>query len=89
MTTTSIPLLGLALLALPLLARPDGTDGGEESPPVQRGPQVGGSRSDSSPPLRDIPPVPHPPGHRVHTVKPIPRPKPKPPPPEAGEAPAK
>ena len=87
MMRSSIPLLGLALLALPVLACPDGADGGDESPPVQRGPQVGESRHDTSPPLRDIPPVPHPPGQRVHTVKPLPRPKPAPPP-EADDKPA-
>ena len=55
MIRPSLPLLGLAVLALPVLAQPDG---GEEQPSVQRNPQVGESRSDTSPPLRDIPPVP-------------------------------
>jgi len=80
-----ISLLGLTFLALAATACPDG---GEEPPPVQRGPEVGGSRHDTSPPLRAIPPVPHPPGNRVHTVKPIPRPKPAPPP-KADDAPDK
>lgn len=78
MIRPSLPLLGLAVLALPVLAQPDG---GEEQPSVQRNPQVGESRSDTSPPLRDIPPVPHQPGQRVHEVKPVPRPKPQPAPP--------
>ena len=78
MIRPSIPFLRLAMLALPVLAQPDG---GEEQPPVQRNPQVGESRSDTSPPLRDIPPAPRQPGHRVHEVKPVPRPRPQPPPP--------
>lgn len=48
----------------------------EGSPPVQRGPEVSGSRSDASPPLKDIPPAKRSTKRRVHPVKPLPRPKP-------------
>lgn len=62
------PLLTLAILA---------QDAGEP-PPVTRNPEVGESRHDISPPLRDIPPAKRRKGHRVHPVKPLPRPKPPP-----------
>jgi hypothetical protein len=79
--------LGLASLAA--LTAAAGADGGPDEPPVQRNPQVGESRHDSSPPLREIPPAPRQPGVRVHEVKPIPRPRPPPdagtPAPEPGE----
>jgi hypothetical protein len=62
-------------------AKGDGADGGEpdggaEAPRegVQTGPEVGGSRSDVSPPLRDLKTPPEPPGHRVHPWRRIPRP---------------
>ncbi|HEY6908516.1 MAG TPA: hypothetical protein VI356_04045 [Myxococcales bacterium] len=66
------PLLGIAILA---------QDAGEP-PPVDRNPEVGESRHDISPPLRDIPPAKRRKGHRVHPVKPLPRPKP---PPDGGQ----
>ena len=62
-----------------VLACNDG--GAPEQPPVQRNPDVGESKHDSSPPLRDIPPAPHLPGQRVHPVRPVPRPRPA----DAGE----
>jgi hypothetical protein len=65
------PLLTLAIVA---------HDGGE--PPVTRNPEVGESRHDISPPLRDIPPAKRRKGHRVHPVNPLPRPKP---PPDGGQ----
>jgi hypothetical protein len=52
--------------------------GSGEPVPVQREPQVTGSRHDSSKPLRDLPPAERKPGKRVHPVKRIPRPAPKP-----------
>ena len=50
-------------------------------PKVERGPKVSGSRSSTSPPLREIPPAEPKPGLRVIPVKPLPR---KQPPPDAG-----
>jgi hypothetical protein len=50
------------------------SDGG--TPPGQKGPEVTGSQSDSSPPLRDIPPAKRQEEKRVHPVKPLPRPPP-------------
>ena len=52
--------------------------GGPSEPPVQRNPEVGESRHDTSPPLRDLPPAQEQPGKRVHPVLPLPRPKPAP-----------
>jgi hypothetical protein len=71
------------ILCAPLLAATP-TDGGGEPVPVQRGPEVSGSKHDSSPPLREIPPATRKPGKRVHPVKRLPRPAPKP---EDGGAP--
>jgi len=45
---------------------------------VQRNPEVGESKHDTSPPLRDLPPLKEAPGPRVHPVLPLPRPKPAP-----------
>ena len=47
-------------------------------PAVQHGPEVSGSRSDTSPPLRDIKAAPEKPGKRVHPWRHIPRPRPPP-----------
>lgn len=77
MRFTSAPALSCVLLAPALLlgcATDSGTGG--TGPDVQQGPEVSGSRNDTSPPLRDIPPAKNPPGKRIHEVKPIPRPKP-------------
>lgn len=74
----------LALSALALLIACNAADGGVDDggPPVQRNPEVTNEeRHDTSRPVREIPPQPHPPGHRVHEVKRIPRP-----PPEAPDA---
>jgi hypothetical protein len=62
-------------LSLALTATACETDGGTPPTKVQ-GPEVTGSQSDSSPPLRDIPPAKRQEGHRVHPVKPLPRPSP-------------
>jgi hypothetical protein len=66
-------------------AKGDGVDGGvpdggagvrpREEVQTQTGPEVSGSRSDVSPPLRDLKPTPEPPGHRVHPWRRIPRPQ--------------
>ena len=72
----------IGLLCVPLLAAADG--GGGEPVPVQRGPEVTGSKHDSSQPLREIPPATRKPGKRVHPVKRIPRPAPKPTPDDGG-----
>jgi hypothetical protein len=61
--------LAAETLALAVLCQ----DGGTPDPKVERNPDVGESRHDTSPPLTEIPPVPHPPGKRVHPVLPIPR----------------
>jgi hypothetical protein len=55
---------------------------GDAVPPPRRGPDVSGSRHDTSPPLREIPPARRHRGKKVHPVKPLPRP-----PPEPGEKP--
>jgi hypothetical protein len=65
----------LAALSLMLSATACNQDGGTP-PPEQHGPEVTGSQSDSSPPLRDIPPAKRQEGQRVHPVKPVPRPPP-------------
>ena len=46
----------------------------QPAPVVQHGPEVSGSRSSTSPPLRDIPPAVHKPGKLVHPWRHIPRP---------------
>ena len=77
----STGLLGSTLLTL--CASACQSDGG--SPPeakVERGPEVSGSQSDTSPPLREIPPAERKPGLRVIPVKPLPRKRP----PDAGPA---
>ena len=81
-----LPALGCALLAARVLAMSCASDGGSApEPEVKRGPKVDEAQhSDTSPPLRDIPPAKEQPGHRVHEVKPIPRPKPQPPPEDGG-----
>ena len=69
----------LAVSALALLMACNPGDGGvdDSAPVVQRNPEVTNEeRHDTSRPVRDIPPQPHPPGHRVHEVKRIPRPPP-------------
>jgi hypothetical protein len=62
-------------LALTATAACESSDGGTP-PPEQKGPEVTGSQSDSSPPLRDIPPAKRQDEKRVHPVKPLPRPHP-------------
>jgi hypothetical protein len=54
---------------------PDGGADGQPREEAQTGPEVGGSRSDVSPPLRDLKVPPDPPGHRVHPWRRIPRPQ--------------
>jgi hypothetical protein len=50
-------------------------DGGQDAgPPVQRGAEVSGSRSDTSPPLRDIPPTRESQEKRIHPIGRLPRP---------------
>jgi hypothetical protein len=71
-----VRLLTTGLLSLAFCAQ----DAGE--PPVQKEPEVGESRHDISPPLREIPPAEPQKGLRVHPVKPVPRPKP---PPDGGQ----
>jgi hypothetical protein len=73
----AVRLLTTGLLSLAFCAQDAG-----EPPPVQKDPEVGESRHDISPPLRDIPPAEPQKGLRVHPVKPVPRPKP---PPDAGQ----
>lgn len=65
----------LVAISLALSATACESDGGAAEPPKQA-PDVSGSRSDSSPPLREIPPVKRREGKRVHPVKPLPRPAP-------------
>jgi hypothetical protein len=65
----------LVALSLALTATACDSDGGP-TPPEQKGPEVTGSQSDSSPPLREIPPAKRQEGKRVHPVKPLPRPHP-------------
>jgi len=72
---TSLPLV-LALASDPPAGEPAPPKGQAPAPEVQRGAEVSGSRSDTSPPLRDLPPAPRRPGRRVHPVKPLPRPAP-------------
>jgi hypothetical protein len=73
------------LAAISLALSTTACDGDAGSPPEQKqGPDVSESRSDSSPPLRDIPPAKREEGHKVHSVKPLPRPKADEP--EAGDA---
>jgi hypothetical protein len=58
------------------------SDGGADGQPpeeVRTGPEVSGSRSDVSPPLRDLKIAPDPPGQRVHPWRRIPRPTHTPP----------
>jgi hypothetical protein len=64
-----------ATLLAALLAMSDAGKGTPQEP-VQTGPEVSGSRSDSSPPLREIPPADPQPGQRVHPWRRIPRPHP-------------
>ncbi len=64
----------LAALSLALTASACESDAGTPPPEKQQGPEVTGSQSDSSPPLRDIPPAKRQEGKRVHPVKPLPRP---------------
>ncbi|MFT3913771.1 MAG: hypothetical protein QM704_06585 [Anaeromyxobacteraceae bacterium] len=78
-------LVAMALAGDPPADPPDGrTEPGTEAP-VQRGAEVGGSRHDASPPLRELPPAARRKERRVHPVKPLPRPKP---PPADSDAPA-
>jgi hypothetical protein len=63
-----------ATLLAALLAMSDAGKGTAQEP-VQTGPEVTGSRSDSSPPLREIPPKDPQPGRRVHPWRRIPRPQ--------------
>ncbi len=73
-------LLAAEALAIAVLCQ----DGGSTEPPVQRNPDVGESRHDTSPPLTQIPLPPRPPGPpRVHPVLPVPRHHP---PPDAGKS---
>jgi hypothetical protein len=65
----------MILYAAAIAAALQGQDGGPPAPPVQRNPEVGESRHDTSPPLRDLPPAQERPGKRVHPVLPLPRPK--------------
>jgi hypothetical protein len=64
-----MPTLVAEALALALACQGDA-----KGPPVQTNPEVGESRHDSSPPLKDIPPAKRMPGKRVHPVRRIPRP---------------
>lgn len=81
-------LVAAVLRGDPPAAAPPGRtvpDTGAAETPVQRGPEVGGSKHDASAPLRDLPPAARRTERRVHPVKPLPRPKP---PTGAGDAPA-
>jgi hypothetical protein len=70
-------LLGSTVLTL--CASACQSDGGSPPEPrVERGPEVSGSQSDTSPPLREIPPAERKPGPRVIPVKPLPRKRPSP-----------
>jgi hypothetical protein len=65
------------LAAISIVLSTTACDGDAGSPPEQKqGAEVSESRSDSSPPLRDIPPAKRQEGQKVHSVKPLPRPKP-------------
>jgi hypothetical protein len=64
--------MSTATLLAALLAMSDAGKGTPQEP-VQTGPEVSGSRSDSSAPLRDIPPADSQPGPRVHPWRRIPR----------------
>lgn len=75
------------LLSLLAMAGP-GPETQPPAPETQRGPEVTGSRSDTSPPLRDIPPAKREPGQRVHPWRRIPRPAPEEGAADAGTPPA-
>jgi hypothetical protein len=74
---TNDGILWVAAFALAFLVACEAGDGGvdESESVVQRNPDVStDERHGTSQPVRDIPPQPHPPGQKVHEVKPIPRP---------------
>jgi len=72
----SDPMRKLAALSILITATAACESDGGSPPPEQKGPEVTGSQSDTSPPLRDIPPAKRQEGKRVHPVKPLPRPHP-------------